>query len=381
MQIKCPACNEELPMLVEARQPLLCRCNSCKTVLFSFSSASHYLGYDLIRRNQDLIELGLSGPGPNCTECGKPFTLTRPWASYARQEEYGVLDAAPVAGRSPRVANAQMGYCKPCERFILGDWIIRELQIFMRAPPSRDSADVEVDSIQEEDGFHSFFRIFLPPRIEGIEERSGAPVATIAIAAMCILLNYVVSVKGDWILQEWAFYPTYPLLHAGLNWITSLFLHADRDHLLANLFVFFPVSWSLEGHLGPKRFFNLFLFSGFLGHLGHLLWADAAIPSIGASGAIAGTMTCMMMNFPRARFVKYVSDFGSPIGEMFGLSAPFMKLSVPVPLWVGGWGFLQVDGMVSKSDSPINYAAHVGGALGGILFWLLFRQRDENEAP
>jgi|GEM_PF-6907704 len=361
-------------MMIESLDPVMCRCRTCKAVLFSFASAMHYLETELIRRNEDIIELGLSTPGPQCTECGKPFLVTRPWASYPRQEDYGVLVAAPPVGRSPRIATAALGFCEPCDRFLIEDKVIRELQLFKRGPAPKEGPGIEYEEIPAADMLSSFFRMWIPPRVEGIQETPGLPVASIGIVGVCILMNYAVTMKGPGILLKWAFYPLHPFLNSGLNWVSSLFLHANRNHLLGNLFVFFPISWSLEGHLGLNRFVMMFLFSGFLGHMGHLLWADPSVPSIGASGAIAGAMTYLMMQFPRARLVKTLDNGFSTSNR--SLLGSFMEVRIPVPIWVGSWCLLQVNGLILHPESHVNYAAHVGGAFGGILFWALFRPRD-----
>ncbi len=150
-----------------------------------------------------------------------------------------------------------------------------------------------------------------------------------------------------------------------LTLVTSQFLHGSVFHIFFNmlfLVVFGPEIERLTGHL---RFAAFYLVCGILGNLAQLSAGPGShVPSIGASGAIAGVLGAYVVRFPTNSIETIV-----PIG-CFPL---FFRL--PAILIIGVWavtqfvhGFAPVSGRVlSEQGGGIAYFAHIGGFLAGVL--------------
>ncbi|NIO03048.1 MAG: rhomboid family intramembrane serine protease, partial [Proteobacteria bacterium] len=94
---------------------------------------------------------------------------------------------------------------------------------------------------------------------------------------------------------------------------TSIFLHGGFFHLLGNMWFLYIFGDNVEDRLGSFRFFVFYLLSGFAAGLIHLVsnW-NSQLPTIGASGAIAGVMGAYFLFYPRARILTMVPIFFFP---------------------------------------------------------------------
>lgn len=149
---------------------------------------------------------------------------------------------------------------------------------------------------------------------------------------------------------------------------TSMFLHANWGHLLGNMWALWIFGDNVEDELGPVRFLLFYLLSGLGAGILHFFTnIHSIIPTIGASGAIAGIMGAFMLFFPRAKIVTIV-----PIIFFFTL------VNIPAFIYLGIWFFSQLYfgaltfGMGSAGG--IAWWAHVGGFLFGIFILPLFRR-------
>jgi membrane associated rhomboid family serine protease len=149
-----------------------------------------------------------------------------------------------------------------------------------------------------------------------------------------------------------------------LTLVTGTFLHGGLLHIGFNmlfLFVFGPQVEALCGHL---RFLAYYLLCGIAGGIAMLaVGPDSHVPTIGASGAIAGVLGGYLVNFPLARIRTIV-----PIG-CFPL---FLRL--PALLVIGLWalsqfvtGFDAVSARAAESQGGTAYFAHIGGFCAGVL--------------
>jgi membrane associated rhomboid family serine protease len=150
---------------------------------------------------------------------------------------------------------------------------------------------------------------------------------------------------------------------------TSMFLHADPWHLIANmlfLFVFGPnVEWSL-GHLG---YAIAYLASGVAATLVFAAaYPDTTVPLVGASGALSGILAFYVLAFPRnrVRVLMWNRLVGFPAWLYVGI---FVVWDNVLPL------------LRDRDESdPVAYAAHLGGFAAGIVLgvglWLFVRRRE-----
>jgi len=143
--------------------------------------------------------------------------------------------------------------------------------------------------------------------------------------------------------------------------LTSMFLHSGWLHLIFNMWALYIFGDNVEDRLGRFRFILFYLASGLGGALLHFVFnAGSTIPTVGASGAIAGVMGAYFLLFPSARVLTLIPLF----------------LIWPI-IWLPAWLFLAywfVGQFLSGAASSITAAggggvavwAHVGGFISGI---------------
>ena len=140
---------------------------------------------------------------------------------------------------------------------------------------------------------------------------------------------------------------------------TSMFLHGGLMHLAGNMLFLFIFGDNLEEEFGHVGFLLFYLFCGLGAGLAHVV-ADPAsgVPTVGASGAIAGVMGGYLLLFPKAKV------------DILIFIIVIIRI-IPVPAWLmlGLWFGLQLfNGVVSDSaGGGVAYWAHAGGFIIGFL--------------
>jgi membrane associated rhomboid family serine protease len=146
--------------------------------------------------------------------------------------------------------------------------------------------------------------------------------------------------------------------------LTFMFLHGGFFHLLGNMWFLYIFGDNVEDHLGHFRYLIFYLMCGLASGISHLFlnWTSQ-IPTIGASGAIAGVMGAYFILYPRAKVLTLVPIF-------FFLH--FME--IPAFLFLGFWIFFQfLSAALSAQAGGIAWWAHIGGFIFGIIFLKLFQ--------
>jgi membrane associated rhomboid family serine protease len=166
-------------------------------------------------------------------------------------------------------------------------------------------------------------------------------------------------------------------VHAGsyavafLPVLTSMFMHAGWLHIISNMWWLWIFGDNVEDALGHLRYLLFYLLSGLGASLVHILFnLGSTVPSVGASGAIAGVMGAYFVLFPAARVLTLVPFF-------------FVFFTwLPAWLILGYWFVIQfLSGAASSiaaaqsSGGGIAFWAHVGGFLTGVLLIKLFPRR------
>ncbi|WP_422926508.1 rhomboid family intramembrane serine protease [Singulisphaera sp. PoT] len=148
--------------------------------------------------------------------------------------------------------------------------------------------------------------------------------------------------------------------------ITAMFLHGSPLHLAGNMLYLWIFGDNVEEVLGRARYILVYLSCGVIGTLLQIAAnPDSMIPTLGASGAIAGVMGAYLIWFPHNRVRVLVFRI---IAQM------------PAVFVIGGWIILQIwqgVGSVGRlgNSGGVAYLAHVGGALTGIFVAFLFHDR------
>ena len=149
-----------------------------------------------------------------------------------------------------------------------------------------------------------------------------------------------------------------------IAFLTFMFLHGGFFHLLGNMWFLYIFGDNVEDHLGHFRYLAFYLLCGLASGISHLFlnWTSQ-IPTIGASGAIAGVMGAYFILYPRAKILTLVPIF-------FFLH--FMK--IPAFVFLGFWIFFQFLSATSSAQAGgIAWWAHIGGFIFGMIFLKLFQ--------
>jgi len=155
---------------------------------------------------------------------------------------------------------------------------------------------------------------------------------------------------------------------------TSMFMHADILHLGGNMLFLYVFGDNVEDAFGHGRYLVFYLFSGIAADLAFIwtqLFSGTAeallVPTIGASGAIAGVLGAYFILYPRARVLTLVF-------------IPWIFIvALPAVLFLGFWFVYQLlYGMLAfgvEAVTGIAYWAHIGGFVVGTFFGLVWRGR------
>lgn len=148
--------------------------------------------------------------------------------------------------------------------------------------------------------------------------------------------------------------------------ITSQFLHAGFTHIAFNMLFLWIFGNNVEEQLGRTKYLFFYLSCGVLAVLAQWFFsAMSTVPSLGASGAIAGVMGAYILKFPQAKIVTLV-----PLGFFFPL------FRIPAVYFLGFWfleqafnGFtsLEVTANVGMESGGVAYWAHAGGFIAGAI--------------
>ena len=161
--------------------------------------------------------------------------------------------------------------------------------------------------------------------------------------------------------------PVFSPVAAMIPVLASMFLHGSWGHVIGNMWMLWLFGDNIEDHLGHFAYLVFYLLCGFAATLTHIIFnANSMVPSIGASGAIAGIMGAYLVLYPRARVMTWI-----------------FVLIIPLPAWIWLviWGGEQLLSGAATSLSQVSqtggvaFWAHVGGFVVGILLIKLFPQR------
>lgn len=150
--------------------------------------------------------------------------------------------------------------------------------------------------------------------------------------------------------------------------LTSAFLHAGLSHILGNMLVLVLLGLPFEERVGRARFLVIYLLSAVVAVLLHSVWivetdpAGLTVPLVGASGAVFGILGAFATMYPRDQVPLFLLFIVLP--------------RVPVFLAAIVMTGLEALFLFGSAASGVARAAHLGGAVGGLVFGLLLRPRE-----
>jgi membrane associated rhomboid family serine protease len=162
--------------------------------------------------------------------------------------------------------------------------------------------------------------------------------------------------------------PAFSFAGLFLPLLTSMFLHASWLHLIGNMWFLWIFGDNIEDHLGHFTYLLFYLVSGFAAAVAHILVnVGSNVPSVGASGAIAGVMGAYFVLYPRARVLMWFP--------------PIFFFHLPAWLVLGYWFLMQFLSGAATSIAEtsqgggIAFWAHVGGFAAGVVLIKILPER------
>jgi rhomboid family protein len=163
----------------------------------------------------------------------------------------------------------------------------------------------------------------------------------------------------------------YSLPQVVLPFFTSMFLHGSWMHVILNMWGLYIFGDNVEDYLGHFTYLVFYLLTGLIAMSTQVaIYPHSNIPTVGASGAIAGVMGAYFVLYPRARVLTWIFEL--------------LIVVVWLPAWIilGYWFVLN---LLSGTETAlavhrqnmggVAFWAHVGGFVAGMVMIKLFPER------
>jgi membrane associated rhomboid family serine protease len=157
---------------------------------------------------------------------------------------------------------------------------------------------------------------------------------------------------------------------------TSMFLHGGWWHLISNMLALYIFGDNVEDRVGHLRYLFFYLLSGLAAGAAHLIaYRRSPIPTVGASGAIAGVLGAYLLLYPQARVLTLIPLFY------------FVRLiEIPALIYLGFWfisqlfnGFFALSSADVFQSGGVAWWAHIGGFVFGLAVIRLITPRRTTE--
>jgi membrane associated rhomboid family serine protease len=220
--------------------------------------------------------------------------------------------------------------------------------------------------------------------MDSVPSRSVPVVTRTLILINVVVFFFELALPQETLEQVFYLFGIVPARFAHPNWaarvgfpvndywplLTHQFLHGGWLHIIGNMWTLWIFGDNVEDRMGPLRFLFFYLTCGLVAAVTEMITQpESAVPTVGASGAIAGVLGAYLLLFPTARLVVLF-----PV-----LFLPFF-FQLPAVLYLGAWFVIQLFSGALALASPahvggIAWWAHVGGFTAGLLLCPLFVQR------
>jgi membrane associated rhomboid family serine protease len=204
-------------------------------------------------------------------------------------------------------------------------------------------------------------------------ERSGDFIFAYSVVPIAIVRN-IPQTAFPGIPADIAFQTPQPVY---LTLFSSMFMHSGWLHLGGNMLFLYIFGDNVEDRMGHLGYLIFYLFCGLVASGAQILVdPNSVVPSLGASGAIAGVLAAYLLLFPWSRVytVIFIVIF-------------FTVVRLPALLLIGLWFALQFfDGLASLTNTQqgqggVAYFAHIGGFVVGLVITGLLKNRLQPPAP
>ncbi len=210
------------------------------------------------------------------------------------------------------------------------------------------------------------------------------PLVNVTLIVLNVLIYfYQAGLPNEQLWEMYRRYAVIPIRYSGLGleilaypelvfpFFTAAFMHGGLMHLGGNMLYLWIFGDNVEDRFGHVGYLLFYLAVAVLSNVAHI-WANpiSTLPTLGASGALAGVLGAYFLMFPRARVLALV-----PLGFFLHIT------EVPALVFLFIWFMLQLFsglmtlGVPSAQGGGVAWWAHIGGFAFGLLLTLLFARR------
>jgi membrane associated rhomboid family serine protease len=205
-----------------------------------------------------------------------------------------------------------------------------------------------------------------------IPSRSTPYITVTLIVLNAVAWLYELTVPADLLPVFLQLYGVVPADFNAPTLVSSMFLHGSWSHFIGNMWYLWIFGDNVEDRVGHGRFIAFYLLCGIVAALGHVAMdPTSTLPTIGASGAIAGVMGAYFVLYPHSRVLTAVP-----------LIVYFEIVELPAVILLGFWFVMQLfsAGVIAvtanASSGGIAFVAHVAGFVAGLVGIFVFRKRQ-----
>ncbi|OFW25976.1 MAG: hypothetical protein A3H97_11085 [Acidobacteria bacterium RIFCSPLOWO2_02_FULL_65_29] len=210
------------------------------------------------------------------------------------------------------------------------------------------------------------------PLRDVIPSRTTPYITVTIIALNGLAWFYELALPRDVLPLFLQFYGVVPADFSPPTLISSMFLHGSWSHVIGNMWYLWIFGDNIEDQLGHGRFIVFYLLCGIVAALGQVVMdPSSTLPTIGASGAIAGVMGAYLVLYPHSRVLTLV-----PLWFYFEI------FEIPAIFLLGFWFLIQLfsAGAIAATAGThggggIAFMAHVAGFVMGVGGVFAFRKR------
>jgi membrane associated rhomboid family serine protease len=211
------------------------------------------------------------------------------------------------------------------------------------------------------------------PLRDVIPSRSFPYITITIIVLNALAWLFEVSLPRETLGEFLAVYGVVPAYFSAPTLITSMFLHGGWSHIIGNMWYLWIFGDNVEDRLGHGRFLVFYLLCGIAAAAGQIVMdPSSTLPTIGASGAIAGVMGAYFVLYPHSRVLTLIPWI------IF-----WEVIELPAVILLGFWFLMQLfsAGAIAVTASShgsggVAFAAHIAGFLVGMAGVFVFRKRQ-----
>jgi len=212
------------------------------------------------------------------------------------------------------------------------------------------------------------------PLRDVIPSRSTPYITVTLIVLNAVAWLYELTIPGDLRPVFLQLYGVVPADFSTPTLVSSMFLHGSWSHFIGNMWYLWIFGDNVEDRVGHGRFIAFYLLCGIVAALGHVAMDPTSIlPTIGASGAIAGVMGGYFVLYPQSRVLTLVPLF-----------VYVEIIELPAVVLLGFWFIMQLFNAgaiavtANASSGGIAFVAHVAGFVAGLLGVFVLRKRERS---